>query len=57
MQVVYRTVVSPILDNSHASPNPMEEPEEDSGFRDQVTGFIITRVETIYLKFYIKLLN
>ena len=57
MQVVYRTVASPVPDDRRASPDPMKEPEEDSGFRVRVAGFIMTRVETAYLEFYIKLLN
>lgn len=57
MQVAHGTVASPVPDDGRASPDPMEEPEEDSGFRVRVAGFIMTRVETACLEFCIELLN
>ena len=57
MQVVHGTVASPVPDDSRASPDPMDPADEGSGFRVRVAGFMITRVETACLEFYIELLN
>lgn len=57
MQVVYKIVRFLFLGNSRASPDPMNPAEKGLGFRIRITGFIMTRVEIVYLEFYIKLLN